>query len=43
MDAPIVYTRSDNGYQYNPESPEFELPGLWFNEREVDPETETVA
>lgn len=35
MDAPILYIRSVNGYQYNPQSPEFELPGLWFNESEL--------
>lgn len=35
MDAPIVYDRETNGYRYDPESPEFELPGLWFNQSEL--------
>ncbi len=35
MDAPIIYIRSARGYKYNPDSPEFELPGLWFNESEL--------
>ncbi|MDD3519550.1 MAG: YafY family protein [Chromatiales bacterium] len=35
MDAPIVYDRDANGYRYDPAAPEFELPGLWFNDSEL--------
>ncbi|HKJ22941.1 MAG TPA: WYL domain-containing protein, partial [Gammaproteobacteria bacterium] len=35
MGAPIIYERTRNGYYYNPEAPEFELPGLWFNSSEL--------
>jgi len=35
MRAPIIYHRDANGYHYDPEAPEFELPGLWFNETEL--------
>ncbi len=35
MGAPILYDRSHNGYRYDPRSPEFELPGIWFNETEL--------
>ncbi len=35
MGAPIVYHREANGYQYDPEAPAFELPGLWFNHSEL--------
>lgn len=35
MDAPIVYDREFNGYRYDPGAPEFELPGLWFNQSEL--------
>jgi len=35
MNAPIIYIRSANGYKYKPDSPAFELPGLWFNESEL--------
>lgn len=35
MDAPIVYDRDANGYRYAPDAPEFELPGLWFNQSEL--------
>ena len=35
MRAPIDYDRANNRYHYNPNSPEFELPGLWFNASEL--------
>ncbi len=35
MDAPIHYDRERNGYRYAPDAPEFELPGLWFNQSEL--------
>lgn len=35
MRAPIVYERAANGYRYDPGAPEFELPGMWFNESEL--------
>lgn len=35
MDAPILYERVYNGYRYDPDAPEFELPGLWFNQSEL--------
>ncbi|MCA3060337.1 MAG: YafY family transcriptional regulator [Rhodocyclaceae bacterium] len=38
LHAPIVYDRDNAGYRYddpNPNSPTFELPGLWFNASEV--------
>ena len=35
MRAPIVYAREHNAYRYDPNAPEFELPGLWFNAGEL--------
>ena len=35
MDAPLLYDRRRNGYHYDPDAPEFELPGLWFNDTEL--------
>ncbi len=37
MGAPIVYDRDLNGYKFGPEyrGQKHELPGLWFNEREL--------
>lgn len=35
MDAPILYDRERNGYRYDPQAAEFELPGLWFNPSEL--------
>lgn len=35
MGAPLVYDRERNGYRYDADSPEFELPGLWFNDTEL--------
>lgn len=35
MRAPIDYDRANNRYHYNPNAPEFELPGLWFNASEL--------
>lgn len=35
MDAPIVYDREHNGYRYETDTAEFELPGLWFNQSEL--------
>lgn len=35
MDAPLLYDRPRNGYYYDPDAPEFELPGLWFNSTEL--------
>jgi predicted DNA-binding transcriptional regulator YafY len=40
MDAPIVYDRFSNGYQFNPDARDVrqvkhELPGLWFSEGEI--------
>ena len=35
MGAPIKYDRSANGYCYNANADDFELPGLWFNETEL--------
>lgn len=33
--APVLYDRELNGYTYDPDSPAFELPGLFFNETEL--------
>ncbi|CUR48767.1 Transcriptional regulator [Alloalcanivorax xenomutans] len=33
--APIVYDRDRNGHYYDPEAPEFELPGFWMNASEL--------
>lgn len=35
MDAPILSERDGSGYWYDPNAPEFELPGLWFNDSEL--------
>jgi predicted DNA-binding transcriptional regulator YafY len=36
LNAPIVYDRKHNGYQYNPrEGKMYQLPGLWFNASEL--------
>ncbi|AGA34460.1 Transcriptional regulator [Thioalkalivibrio nitratireducens DSM 14787] len=35
MEAPILYDRRYNGYRYDPNAPEFELPGIWFNDTEL--------
>lgn len=35
MGAPITYDRDTNGYRYAADAPEFELPGLWFNQSEL--------
>lgn len=35
MRAPIRYDRAANGYRYDPTTPAFELPGMWFNESEL--------
>lgn len=35
MGAPIVYDRARHGHCYDPQAPEFELPGLWFNASEL--------
>lgn len=35
MRAPVLWNRERNGYYYDPKSPEFELPGLWFNSSEL--------
>ena len=35
MEAPIVYDHAANGHRYDPRAPEFELPGLWFNQSEL--------
>ena len=35
MEAPILYDRERGGYRYDPDAPEFELPGLWFNASEL--------
>ncbi|MFW5454199.1 helix-turn-helix transcriptional regulator [Thioalkalivibrio sulfidiphilus] len=35
MGAPLPYDRNLNGYGYDPNAPEFELPGLWFNASEL--------
>jgi predicted DNA-binding transcriptional regulator YafY len=35
MGAPLPYDRDLNGYRYDPDAPEFELPGLWFNASEL--------
>ncbi len=35
MEAPIINTRDGQGYRYDPEAPEFQLPGLWFNDSEL--------
>jgi predicted DNA-binding transcriptional regulator YafY len=33
--APIIYNREQNGHQYDPRAPVFELPGLWMNASEL--------
>lgn len=35
MGAPVVYSREYNGHHYAPQSLEYELPGLWFNDSEL--------
>ena len=35
MRAPIAYVREHNAYRYDSTTPEFELPGLWFNAGEL--------
>ena len=37
LGAPIEYDRDDNAYRFVPQArgPKHELPGLWFNEREL--------
>lgn len=35
FNAPVIYTREQNGYTYDPDEPSFELPGLFFNESEL--------
>lgn len=35
MGAPVVYDRERNGHRYDPDAPEYELPGLWFNDTEL--------
>lgn len=35
LGAPIVYDRDVNGHRYDPEAPEFELPGFWLNQSEL--------
>lgn len=35
MGAPVIYDRELNGHCYDPGAPEFELPGLWFNDTEL--------
>ena len=36
LSAPIVYDRFDNGYRFEQgASTPHELPGLWFNEKEI--------
>ena len=35
LGAPIVYERTAGGYRYAELSPNFELPGFWFNESEL--------
>ena len=34
LDAPIVYDRFENGYRFEQDSTH-ELPGIWFNEKEI--------
>lgn len=34
LDAPIVYDRFDNGYRFEQDA-RHELPGMWFNEKEI--------
>ncbi|MBM7332396.1 MAG: WYL domain-containing protein [Alcanivorax sp.] len=33
--APIVYDRERNGHHYDPDAPQFELPGFWMNASEL--------
>ena len=35
MGAPIPPANKSGGYYYDPDSPAFELPGLWFNQSEL--------
>jgi predicted DNA-binding transcriptional regulator YafY len=35
LGAPIVYCREQNGHQYDPAAPVFELPGFWMNASEL--------
>lgn len=35
LGAPIVYCREQNGHQYDPADPVFELPGFWMNASEL--------
>jgi predicted DNA-binding transcriptional regulator YafY len=37
LNAPIVFDRDAGGYRFEqaPSGPQYELPGLWFNDREI--------
>lgn len=35
LGAPLMYCREQNGHQYDPEAPVFELPGFWMNASEL--------
>lgn len=35
LGAPLMYCREQNGHQYDPQSPVFELPGFWMNASEL--------
>jgi predicted DNA-binding transcriptional regulator YafY len=35
MQAPIVYSRMQRGYHYDPAAPAFEMPGLWLSQAEL--------
>ena len=35
LNAPIVWDRARGGYCFSGTGPQYELPGLWFNDREI--------
>lgn len=35
LGAPLMYCREQNGHQYDPAAPVFELPGFWMNASEL--------
>lgn len=35
LGAPLIYNRERNGHEYDPEAPQFELPGFWMSAGEL--------
>jgi predicted DNA-binding transcriptional regulator YafY len=36
FNAPIIYDRKGRGYRFDPEAPQFTLPGIWFTATEAE-------